>query len=146
MTWWIHLLVRRVDSLRERCDTLERVLRAGVVHAGIGGGAKYLRRAEELFVRYKMHQRHQYQVQYQVYGYCTITVNATNHAVCDRPSGVTSLGSRLWRKDEVLHRETGPAYEYVWWTDDDYEETEVHGMWYINGIRRRSRENLFTKV
>ncbi len=130
MTWWIHLLVRRVDSLRERCDTLERVVRAG---AGLGRGAKYLRRAEEILVRYKMDQR----PQYQVYSYCTINVNVKNHAVCDRPSGVSARGSRIWRKDEVLHRETGPAYEYIW--EWDYSR-DVNQLWFINGIRRTSRE------
>ncbi len=29
MTWWFHLLVRRVDSLKARCTVFERVVRAG---------------------------------------------------------------------------------------------------------------------
>lgn len=48
MTWWFHLLVRRVESLRERCDVVERVARAV-------GTVAYLERGFHLLVRRRMY-------------------------------------------------------------------------------------------
>jgi hypothetical protein len=44
MTWWFHLLVRRVETLRERVDVLERVMRAA-------GHVAYAARTRSLFFR-----------------------------------------------------------------------------------------------
>jgi hypothetical protein len=43
--WWFHLLARRVETLRQRCDVFERVTRAG-------GRMRYGERADPLLLSY----------------------------------------------------------------------------------------------
>ena len=80
MTWWFHLLVRRVDSLGDRIDVHERLVRA------VGKTMRYadrcgplLLRVESLFYR---------SLRYSVHGLC--------HRGGDLPALVWADGSCQW--------------------------------------------------
>ena len=77
MTWWFHLLVRRVESLRERCDVVERVARA----VGVVG---YLERGFRLLVKRRTYAR-----------FCVLaeTVNGIQHALLNVAAYVSCHGS-----------------------------------------------------
>jgi hypothetical protein len=77
MTWWFHLLVRRVESLHERCDVAERVARAV-------GMVAYLERGFRLLVRRRM---------YGMFSVLTETVNGIQHAFLHVASYVSCHGS-----------------------------------------------------
>ena len=96
--WWYHLLVRRVDSLRERCETLERTV--GAVGSVVCG-----RRVDALLV-----ERTHYPPVRGWKQYCTTaTVNGS-----PPPPGIVSMAfPAVFCSDSDAHRywiEVDPDY------------------------------------
>jgi hypothetical protein len=83
MTWWIHLLVRRADMLRQRCDVLERVVLAM-------GLSKYCARCEPLLAGFST--RYSERV-------VRHTVNGILATPCDLPSYVYTWGALYWYRN-----------------------------------------------
>jgi hypothetical protein len=98
MTWWVHLLVRRVDRLRERCDVFERVMRA----VGSGGFA-YVERVVPLLLGVKIGV-------YQGFPGSVFhhTVNYVIHRGYDLPC-VLSHRYCAWVRKGMRHRESAPS-------------------------------------
>jgi hypothetical protein len=125
MTWWFHLLVRRVEKLRDRCDVLERVTRAV-------GRVGYADRAEPLLV-------------YTITSYTrviTLSISRNSHSVCDKPCICFPDGDRGWRRDGVFHRIGGPAEIFMY---HDYQTNTdvVMEEWWLQDVKVRSQELLF---
>lgn len=76
MTWWFHLLVRRVESLRERVDVFERVTQAV-------GSFCYAGRCEPILMRF---HGHTWVVEDEEYAAELRTVNHVMHGYGDVPS------------------------------------------------------------
>ncbi len=83
MTWWFHLLVRRVDSLRERVNGLERLVRAV-------GQLAYGERCSALLLQVECGI-------FCTYPYISfMTVTSKDHRPLDLPAIMWSDGSRVW--------------------------------------------------
>ena len=95
MTWWFHLLVRRVESLRERVDVFERVTQAV-------GSFCYAGRCEPILMRF--HGTH---TRDEMYIAELRTVNHVMHGYGDVPS---RFRCNAWRD------RWGRLYVYVGWT------------------------------
>jgi hypothetical protein len=106
--WWVHLLVRKVDSLRDRVVTLERVLCAV-------GRPRYVERAMHLLLQW------------------TKGGSQVPSAVLRTLTGVLRRvnwhdGEVIMLRNGLLHRDGGPAaslpgvYE-SWWTHGKHVET-----------------------
>lgn len=100
MSWWFHLLVRRVENLRARCDVAERVFLAV-------GPVRYAETVTPILIERKRSV-------YSRGAVLTLTVNGFEHSVRDAPSFVVASAWRTWRKNDVLHRDSGPALIHVY--------------------------------
>lgn len=103
MTWWFHLLVRRVDSLRGRCDVFERVLCSGAAvpyaeraahHLLLGCSQRRLRGDNGCLTAYL----------------CTVyyTMNGVIHRGFDLPA-VFSTVACVWYCYGSRHRDSAPC-------------------------------------
>ena len=91
-------MVRRVETLRERCDVAERVLRAV-------GSCAYESRIEPLLVGISHVDMH-----------CTVRTNVMgrNHSPCDIPAICHSWGTLSWSNNGKCSRSGGkPTTLYV---------------------------------
>lgn len=77
MSWWLHLLLRREKSLRERVDVFERIFRAV-------GRMRYVERCEPLM----LFRSCQYQCIYKEIAARVLlqTVNQVSHSYADEPA------------------------------------------------------------
>jgi hypothetical protein len=85
MSWWFHLLIRKVDSLVDRCRTMEHVVRAVGVPA-------YVLQCEKLLVTLRTSSWENGTVWKK-------TVNHVGHSVGDSPTYITWAGTHAWLKN-----------------------------------------------
>ncbi len=110
MSWWFHLLIRRVDSLRGRCETMERVMRAvGVVPYAASQCSRLL-------------------IRYWSEGVCVTsrTVRRIRHSHGDFPTVRYVTGSCEWVKNGIRCRAGGKPVA-VWLRGGTCE-------WYGRGV------------
>lgn len=106
MTWWFHLLVRRVDELEARCAVFERVVRAGAGGAaGASGALAYAERVFPLLLRSGITLANR-----RVFDRWTevvySTVEGVTHRGADLPA-VVQPGGAQWFTDGVRYRPGG---------------------------------------
>lgn len=115
MSWWFHLLIRRVETLRgrlrerlrERCDVFERVIRAV-------GAPKFAARCEPLLVEITSKYSQDVVRRKNVCGICMST--------SDLPAAICRWGTLDWGSGKHHHRPGKPvmisaAQKFVVWND-----------------------------
>lgn len=112
MSWWFHLLVRRVEALKERALLAERLFRAV-------GTFRYAERAEMILVDFEVDPYHLFTIG-KVYR-CRVRRSreedffGTVTSPCDAPAVLYVGGSLDWRRNGKCFR--GPGKPAAMWVD-----------------------------